>query len=151
MKKLSLLLICALAFVGCDVEDDETYRSFQRSEVTDTNLPEYFEEGEIFQVDVSYLLPSACHLPAGLEVNRGAGTGDERRDIYITGVSSYESDMTECDEEEEDLSAEGSFRLRIDEDEPFTFYLWTGVDEDDEFQYTIIEVPVGAPDPADEE
>lgn len=142
MKKIALFIMAALLFTSCSIEDDGPRINYEFSEVTNADLPEFFEKGKTYTIDVLYLLPSACHNPAGLEVKRGNSSGAQRRDIYVVGISSYDANQTECNRENEDPEKEGSFSIFIDEDEPYTFYLWSGVDDNMESQYTVVEVPV---------
>lgn len=142
MRKFVFLFVTTLAFTSCSIEDDGTRIEYQFAEIISADLPESFEKGKTYLIDITYQLPSACHTATGIEVIRGKSTGDERRDIYIVGISSYNANLTECNRDDDDLEREKSFSILIDEDEPYTFYLWTGVDEDDENQYTIVEVPV---------
>lgn len=144
MKKLILLFACVAVFSACSV-DDEPNVLLVPAEVVETNLPSLFSPGENFIVEVTYLLPDVCHIPAGLQVTRGAEQGPERRDIYVTGVASIR-EGTECGTEGGDLEREGSFRIVIDENEPYTFYLWTGLDENNESIFTEVVVPVGIAD-----
>ena len=142
MKKLALLIGCVFTFASCEVEDDGPVVLSEFAEVTEIDVPESFEEGETYEIDVTYLLPTACHQPAGIKAERGSLTGDERRDIYIAGVATYSSDLVECDEEEENLEQSSSFSITIDESDPYTFYLRTGVDVDNKPVFDTIEVPV---------
>ena len=152
MKKLMLLFTCTLLFTSCSIDDDEPSIVMVPAEVVATDLPEFFEDGEVYTVKVTYLLPDACHVPAGLHVTRGSSFGNGRRDIFVNGVASHEIG-TECEEEgeEEDLEQKASFQIRIDEDEPYTFYLWTGIDENDKNIYTEVVIPVGAPETDNQE
>lgn len=145
MKKLLLLAVLAFTFTACDVESDEPTMISVLAEVTDIDLPESFEQGESYVIDVTYLLPSACHLPQGINAQRESAYGSGRRKIYVAGVASIEFGAPDCTEESEDLEKTGSFRLLIDEDMPYTFFLWTGVDEAGKSVYNEVEVPVGAP------
>ena len=150
MKKFALLLCCVLLFTACSVEDEGPQFISYYSEVSEIDLPAYFEEGEEYEVEVTYLSPTACHQPGGIEVSRGGSTGDKYREIYVVGVAQMDSAIEECDEEEEDLRETSSFFITIDRDEPYTFFLWTGVDENDKSIFTEIEVPVGEPEPTEE-
>ncbi len=129
-------------FSSCSMDDDEINLAYQYSVVSQTDLPESFEKGKSYTVKVNYILPSACHAPAGIEAKRGNTHGDQRRDIYIAGIARYDANLSQCNREEEDLEKEASFSILIDEDEPYTFYLWNGLNDDDESQYTVVEVPV---------
>ena len=144
MKKLFFLFAFTTLLVSCEIEDDGPGMVMVPAEVSETNLPESFEEGKTYVIEVAYLLPDACHVPAGIHVYRGASFGDARRDIFVSGVASYEYG-TECNEESENLERTSSFRMTIDEDDPYTFYLWTGLDEDNKDIYTEVVVPVVAP------
>src|SRR5690606_30554693 len=99
-------------------------------------------KGKSYTIKVTYLLPTACHTAAGIEAKRGNTTGSQRRDVYIAGISRHDENQPECNRENGDLKKEASFSLLIDEDEPYTFYLWNGLDEDNQSKYTVVEVPV---------
>lgn len=145
MKKFALLFVAILTLSSCSIDDDGPRIAYQFAEVTGENLPEFFEKGKTYKVDITYLLPTACHTAAGLEVKRGNNSGDQRRDIYVVGIGSFDANQTECNREDDDLEKEASFSILIDEDEPYTFYLWSGVDENMENEYTVVEVPVQEP------
>lgn len=142
MKKLSFLFVSILILTSCSVDDDGPRIDYQFSEVTAADLPDSFEKGKTYKIDVTYLLPSACHTASGIEVQRGNNSGAQRRDIYVVGMGSYDVNQTECNREDDDLEREASFSILIDEDETYTFYLWSGVDDNMENQYTVVEVPV---------
>lgn len=148
MKKIAFLLICTLMFAGCDIEDEGPGFVQVYAEVIDADLPESFDPGRNYVIDITYLLPDACHVGLGLNANRGGFEGSTRRDIFVAGVASRPATDEECTEESENLERESSFTLRIDENEPYTFYLWQGVDENNKNVYTKIIVPVTEPTPA---
>ena len=138
--------MAAFSLTACEIEDDGPGVVQVLAEVTDADLPESFEEGELYELKFTYLLPDACHTGIGLHARRGT-TEAERRNIYVAGVASRPADQTTCNIEEDDLEVEGSFPIRIDDDQPFTFYLWTGVDVDGKDIYTQVVVPVGETEP----
>lgn len=144
MKKIGFLLVLALIMNACSVDIEGDPLSIPvYAEVISIDLPQSLESGKSYDIEVTYKLPSACHFPAGLKVSRGSSIGDERRDIYIAGVATYQSDLTTCEREGIELEIKADFSVIIDEEKPYTFYLWTGVDSEDKNVYTIIEVPVG--------
>ena len=152
MKKLILLFVSALVLVSCNTDDDGPRTLLVAAEVTNIDVPEFFEAGKTYDIDVTYLLPNACHAAAGIKAQRESNSNgeEEYRKIYITGVSSYDANLTECDKEvEEDaLKMQSTFKISFaaDEDKPYTFYLWAGLDENDESIFTEVVVPVGDPD-----
>ncbi len=145
MKKL-VLLFCAATLIlsSCNIEDDGPRIAAEFAEVTEIDLPEFFEQGKTYQIEVTYLLPSACHTAAGLEAKRGNSEGAARRNIYVAGVSTYDQNVVTCNRESEDLEKTAKFSISIDEDQPYTFYLWTGLNSNLESEFTIIEIPVVA-------
>ena len=142
MKKIALILFSALILFACSLDDEGPRMAYQYSKISETDLPESFEKGKSFTIKVTYVLPTACHTAAGIEAKRGNTTGDQRRDIYIVGISRYDQNQAECNREDDDLEKEASFSLIIDEDEPYTFYLWDGYDDDAKSKYIEVEVPV---------
>ncbi|MCF4101081.1 hypothetical protein L1I30_05345 [Gillisia sp. M10.2A] len=142
MKKLALLFLCTLTLISCNVDDDGPSIVYEAAEVIDADLPEAFENGKTYEIEVTYRLPSACHDPAGIEVTREGTTGEKRRNIYVVGVGSRDANLTNCTDEATNLEHTTSFYITIDEAEPYTFNLWIGKNVDDENQYTTITVPV---------
>ncbi|QED37854.1 hypothetical protein FK178_09015 [Antarcticibacterium arcticum] len=152
MKKLVLFLTASLILSSCSIENDGPRIAADFAEVTEIELPEFFEQGKTYEIKVTYLLPTACHTAAGLEVKRGNAEGPGRRDIYVAGVATYDQNVVTCNRQSEDLEKTAKFAIGIDEEDPYTFYLWTGLDNDLENEFTIIEVPVvgpGEPNPGE--
>ncbi len=141
MKRISILFL-ALILSGCSVDDDNVNLVNQFAVVSQTDLPESFEKGKIYTVKVKYLLPTACHTAAGVDARRGDSQGNRRRDIFVTGVARSAANMGECTRVEENLEREGSFSILIDENEPYTFHLWRGVNAENQNQFTVVVVPV---------
>lgn len=149
MKRLALLLLSLITLNSCTIEDDGPNIVSVFAEVTENDLPDFFEKGEVYTVEVSYLLPDLCHQPVGLHLSRGDNFGDERRDIYVGGVVTYTAGQAECSMEPEDpseLVETTEFTIKIDESEPYTFYFWTGVDSTGENIFETVEVPVRVPE-----
>ncbi len=142
MRNFVFLFVMMLIFTSCSIEDDGTRIEYEFAEVTEADLPESFEKGKTYEIDITYVLPSACHTASGINAIRGSSTGVERRDIYVVGISSYNAIQTECNRDDENLERENSFSIHIDENDPYTFYLWSGLNEDLENQYNVVEVPV---------
>lgn len=148
MKKIAFLLVSVLALGSCSVDDDSSNLGYELAVVQEADFPEFFEMGEVYNIDVTYTLPSACHnslIPNSLDVRRGSTSGDLRREIYVMAWTSYDPELTDCNAQEDDLDKTESFRILIDEDEDYTFHLWTGSDNDGKAIYTEVTVPVGQP------
>ncbi|NJY63039.1 hypothetical protein HC174_09750 [Salinimicrobium sp. CDJ15-81-2] len=145
MKKFLLLALFVFTLQSCELESDDPGWLPELVRVTDIELPEFFEEGKSYDIEVTYVLPTACHIPQGINASREALYGSGRRKIYVAGIAAKKFGEPVCQEESDDLEKTGSFRLVVDEDMPYTFFLWTGIDEAGKDLYTEIEVPVGEP------
>lgn len=147
MKKLFLLMLGTMILSSCNVEDDGPRTNYRLAEVTAADLPEEFEMGKTYEIEITYRLPDACHLPAGLEARREDLAGEGRRKIFVAGVASYDANVTDCNQEadEEDLLKKERFSLRIDEQDTYTFFLWTSYNANMQSQYDTIAIPVVAP------
>ncbi len=150
MKKIAFILVTLIALTGCSIDDTETKIGYQYSKIVDADIPESFEIGENYVIEVTYLLPSACHSPVGIDVRRGGTLGEERRDIYVVGISSYDMDRTQCNIQDNDLTETATFTILVDENEPYTFYLWNGLNANNEAQFITVEVPVTGTPPSNQ-
>lgn len=144
MKKLILLFAVVLFAAGCSLDEGDNM-VIQYSEVSDIDLPEFFEEGKTYEIEVTYLLPSGCHTAAGIDVRRSGNIGDESRKIYIAGLSNFNADAGECSVPNTNPEKTAKYNLNVTESQPYTFYLWKRVDAANEPVFTIVEVPVGDP------
>lgn len=149
MKRLMLLFVSALVLVSCDTDDGPNV-AYAVAEITDADLPDYFERGEDYSFDVSYQLPNACH---DFYTFRHQEYKSEDKDstlvIEIGALTSYDPNLTECTEEGDLNESKKISRLRINSKQynNYHFKLLTGGDEDNNAQYLNIEVPVGKPEP----
>ncbi len=143
MKKLIVLFVGSLLFWSCDIDEGENTQA-QYAVVSAIDLPEFFELGEIYEIEVTYLLPSGCHSAAGIDAHRMNELA-EQWDIFVAGVSTYDANAGECTRANTNPERTGMFTLRVDEDITYIFHLWTGTDINNQPVYTIVEVPVGAP------
>ena len=142
MKKLFLLAAIAFGFMSCEIESDEPDWLQELAKVTDIEVPESFEIGKTYDIEVTYELPSACHVAQGVNASRESAYGSGRRKIFVAGVAAKKFGSPDCQQQGGDLLKKSSFKLLIDEDMPYTFYLWTGVDATGKGVYSEIEVPV---------
>jgi len=150
MKRLILLFASALLLVSCDTDDDGPNVAYEFAEITETDLPDYFETGETYDIEVSYQLPSACHNYYTYQ------SGEERSEekdstlvVEIRALTTYDPNLTECTQED---SLSGNFtienvKINSKEFNNYHFKFLTGGDEDNNAQYLNVEIPVGKPDP----
>jgi hypothetical protein len=150
MKRIALLMVLALSLYSCETDDDGPNLNFAIAEITGTDLPEYFEIGESYDLEVAYELPNACHKFSNFSVNQYiAEETDSTFVIEIAALTSYDANITDCTEEGELTDSRTITDLRISSEDynNYQFKLLTGEDEDGEAEFLIIDVPVGEPGP----
>ena len=147
MKRILLILACICTLTGCSLDDDGASLSFSLAEITDAQMPEYFETGEVYSFPISYIPDDGCEQFYGFDIDREIN-GNVRH-VYVFAVTAKYLDRTNCDdatEQERDLR---DIVITGDENTEYVFHFWTG-EENDEAQYLEITVPVGEPDETEE-
>lgn len=144
MKKIILFILGIILFTGCSI-DDEGEMVSQYAKVESVNFPEYFEAGKTYELEVTYMLPTACHNALGIDVFRVGSSGDDKREIYIAGVTSYSPGNGECTRSNTDPARREKFTILIDETLPYNFYLYQRQSANDQAEYTKVTIRVGAP------
>lgn len=150
MKRIALLMILAVSLYSCSSDDDGPNVNYAFAEITEADLPDFFETGETYKLDVTYELPNACHTFATFDSNEYA---DEENDstyvIEIYALTSYDANLTECTEEGElsETKSTGDLNISSEDYNNYQFKFLTGVDENEDGEFLIIDVPVGEPEP----
>ena len=144
MKKLVFILFAVFAFAGCSDDDDALNVTYDVAEIVANDLPESFELGKIYEVTVSYVLPSRCHQFLGLDAQREGVTGESRRNIFVAAIAVRDGNV-DCEDTTGGSLGTSKFSITIDEDEDYTFNFLVG-EENDEPVYTTVVVPVLDPD-----
>lgn len=133
MKKYAFLL---LMFVGllmsCSVDNDNPVVHTEFMPITSVELPEYFVQGQTYQINMSYIKPSSCYVFNNIIFDI---EGHERTVAILNTV--YED--SNCIPEEEPTTV--SFDLTVSGDQVYLFKFFQGT-EDGVDQYHLVEVPV---------
>lgn len=134
------VFLAVFAMTGCSEDDDALNVSYQAAEIVDNDLPESFEFGKIYEITVSYVLPTRCHQFLGLDAQREGVTGDARRNIFVAAIAVRDENV-DCEEGTGGNLGTTKFSLTIDEEEDYTFNFLVG-EENDEPIYETVVVPV---------
>ena len=141
MRKLLFIFLSAILFGSCSISDDNgPILAYELAEITGNNLPDEFELGRTYTIEVAYVLPTQCHNFVAIDATREGNTGAQRREIYIAAVASYVEDSV-CTQELGN-SGTSTFTIFIDESEDYKFYFWIGNGPEDEPLYDEVTVPV---------
>ncbi|WP_438710554.1 hypothetical protein ACSTS3_17070 [Aquimarina muelleri] len=136
MRRIKIIFAFFLVtiFIGCS-NDDETRFSYELVTVQKATLPDQFNRGETYTINVSYFRPTNCHSFSGFDYDR---LGNERT-VSIVNLVVNEGNCKEV--EKKDL-IEASFDFFVGQEDSYVFRFWQGRNENGDNQFLIIEVPV---------
>ena len=62
MKKIFFLLLIAISVTSCSVDDDVNDFYYEILPVESVEIPEEFVLGQTYEITVTYLRPTTCHV-----------------------------------------------------------------------------------------
>lgn len=135
MKQLFLLCVLVFSFASCSVDTDNSNDFYYEIlPVESVDIPTEFTLGETYEIRVSYLKPSGCHVFNDFyyvsELN-------QRTVAVINTVYPNRN----CQEYDNEL-VEVSFNFMVNNNGTYVFRFWQGEDENGNDTYYIVEVPV---------
>ena len=133
MKRLIIITLSLILFASCSKDDGPEY-ILEVLPVESVNMPESFTLGEIYPITVSYLRPTTCY--SFKEFYYGKNLNER-----TVAVLNYNFQDNNCQELSDEL-VEATFNFIVTSNGSYIFKFWQGIDENDEDQYLIIEVPV---------
>ena len=147
MKRILLILACISTLTGCSIDDDAASLSLSLAEITDAQMPDYFETGEVYNFPINYMPANGCEQFYGFDINREIN--GNVRDIYVFAVTARYLDRTDCDEATEQERTLKDIVITGNENTEYIFHFWIG-EENEEAKYLDITVPVGKPEENEE-
>ncbi|MER3319419.1 MAG: hypothetical protein RIB79_14095 [Allomuricauda sp.] len=145
MKKVLMpfMLIVACSWsISCEVDDDSPNFYFTALNTVEADVPEFFEFGNTYDIEVTYQRPNGCTFFEGFDVVQTSVTG---RDVVVIG-SVLTDENRACTQAIEEVVATLKFNVIYTEEYTFRFY--AGDDADGNATYLEYTVPIaeeGAP------
>lgn len=140
MKRLYVLL-CAITLavisVSCSIDDDQTNFKYATLRTVSASLPDTFELGKVYNIDVKLLRPDECTFSETFDVRRSFTDSTNVRTVAAIGIV---LDKEECTVVNDSIQA--TFQFEVIYTKPYIFKFYTGNDENDEAEFLEIEVPV---------
>lgn len=140
MKRLYVLLcagIVAVISVSCSIDDDQTNFKYATLETVSANLPDTFELGKVYKIDVKMLRPNECTYSETFDVHRDFTDSTNIRTVAAIGIVLDQEDCAVVND-----SIQNSFQFEVIYTKPYVFKFYTGADENGEAEFLEIEVPV---------
>ncbi|RKE98887.1 hypothetical protein [Ichthyenterobacterium magnum] len=135
MKNISFLCLFIIALLSsCSTEVTGPNFYYEILPVETVTIPEEFAYGETYEISLSYLRPSGCHV-----FNDFYYLSEENQRTVAIVNTVYTDEVCETFTNEE---VEVSFNFQVNNMSPYVFKFWQGEDENGNDLYYIVEVPV---------
>ncbi|MFK5889616.1 MAG: hypothetical protein QM486_02660 [Flavobacteriaceae bacterium] len=133
MKNILLLSILFLSFSSCNKNNDLLPLKLKSAPVTELEVPESFQFGETYNLNITYNLPSSCYRFFNIDyVYNG-----RERDINIL---IYEDTKAICPQVT--VLGHKIIPIKVLQHEDYTFNIWKGKDDSGKDIIESIVVPV---------
>ena len=129
-----VVLTVTLMFGACDIDDDGDHFYYVPLVVTEVDLPESFDQYEVYNINVTMLRPDDCTFVEGFDVEKQDLTV---RDITVVGI---QLDRDDCDTLRQEVTE--TLRFEVLYDQPYLFRFYAGDDHEGNPEYIEVEVPV---------
>ena len=140
MKRLYVFLcagIVAIISVSCSLDDDQTNFKYATLKTVSANLPDTFELGRVYKIDVKMLRPDECTFSETFDVSRDFTDSMNIRTVAAIGIVLDQADCAAVND-----SIQDSFQFEVIYTKPYLFKFYTGDDENGKAEFLEIKVPV---------
>lgn len=139
--KRSYVLLCAITLaalsVSCSIDDDQTNFKYTTLKTVNASLPDTFELGRVYNIDVKMLRPDECTFSETFDVVRDFTDSTNIRTVAAIGIVLDQADCAVVND-----SIQDSFQFEVIYTKPYLFRFYTGDDTNGEAEFLEIEVPV---------
>ena len=132
MKRIFFVLFTIVIFVSCSTDEGSTYH-YELLPVADAIVPEEFEFGKIYTIEVKYIQPDDCYVYS--EVLYEYDNDDRNIAIISTVLDDKVCSLTENENQM-------SFKVHALQANTYKFKFWQGDDDEGNPIRLIKEVPV---------
>ncbi len=131
-----ILIVACAWFTSCEVDDDSPNFYFTALNTIEADMPELFEFGKTYDIEVTFIRPNGCTFFEGFDVVQTDQTG---RDIVVIG-SVLTDENRACTQALEEVVA--TLRFNVIYTNEYTFRFFAGDDENGDPTYLEYTVPV---------
>ncbi|SHI51565.1 hypothetical protein [Pseudozobellia thermophila] len=140
MKRLFYLftsVAITVGFASCSLDDDGANFYYAPLEIVNAQVPDTFEYGKVYTINVDLLRPDDCTMSDTFDVRRSATDSTNIRTVSAIGIV-LEKD--ECEEVSEEIR--DSFQFEVIYNDPYIFRFYSGDNENGDPEFIEVEVPV---------
>lgn len=133
MKKIILVLLSAIVLTSCLNNNDFGNYTLRDLPIDSYTVPDNFTFGERDTIAITYTLPDGCHSFDGLFYQ----IQDTSRIVAVRAFVNLDTDCTTST-----FTEEYKFPVLASQEEDYLFKFFIGVDEDGEYIFEEVIVPV---------
>lgn len=133
MKRLLFISIFALFLTSCLDDDYNPNYHFDTIPVESIELPDFFEQNQVYDITISFNLPDSSHNFYQLYFEHN------NKERIVAVVTYVNEDVSATGPE---IDREYTFKLTAAQEDEYIFKIWKGKDENNEDVYETITVPV---------
>ncbi|MDB2606451.1 hypothetical protein N9Y48_01595 [Zobellia sp.] len=130
-------LLGTLITTSCSLDDDRVNFQYTAMHITEASLPDTFELGKIYDVNVTILRPNDCSMFDQFDVVRSFTDSSQVRTVSAVGIVLEKEECTEVNDQIEDF-----FQFEVLYTDPYIFKFYMGDDHEGQPEFVKIEVPV---------
>ena len=138
-KNLLLLAITAFLFTGCSSDDDSGDIMQNLAAVVSAEMPEEFEEGSRYDLQIVYERPTSCHTFSGLDIHQ------EGNKMTIGVVTSFLTNNNLNCVDTGNLQATATINFLAEREDFYIFRFWKGRNAAGRDEFLILQIPVTPP------
>jgi len=131
MKKFLLIFSIILLTISCSSDDDTNYQ-YKLLPIKEAFVPDEFNYGQIYTINVKYIRPDDCHIYSDILYEYDY----DARNIAVVSTVVDDANCEILDSEEM-----LSFTVQALQHQPYIFRFWQGDDENGDPIYLEVEVP----------
>ncbi|HDZ14761.1 hypothetical protein LCGC14_1289460 [marine sediment metagenome] len=140
MKRISIFLcaiLVAILSISCSLDDDRTNFEYTTLETLSASLPDTFDLGRVYTIDVKLLRPDECTFAETFDVRRDFNDTLNIRTVAAIGIKLDQEDCAIAND-----SVQDAFQFEVLYTKPYVFKFYSGEDASGEAKFLEIEVPV---------
>lgn len=137
MKRIFLLNFILFSLFSCSTDNDLVAFYGEPLPIESVIVPQTFQFGEVFQIEVSYFRPTGCHVFNNFIVN----SENENESTVILLNTVYSNPDCETFEANSNL-VQATFNYQVNTNNTHVFKFWQGKNDNGSDLYLIVEVPV---------
>ncbi len=139
--KRTYVLLCAITLaaisVSCSIDDDQTNFRYTTLKTVNASLPDTFELGRVYNIDVKMFRPDECTFSETFDVVRDFTDSTNIRTVAAIGIVLDQADCAAVND-----SIQDSFQFEVIYTNPYLFRFYAGDNTNGEAEFLEIEVPV---------